>query len=75
MRDQVSKLSVLQVSASSINHEQTDGGVKKAVVQGKVKFIYISPESLAMPKYADMLPYQKNLAVYVVDEVHCMLTW
>lgn len=40
--------------------------------------VYISPESLSMLKYRDMLltdQYQKNLTVFAIDEVHCMLTW
>ena len=78
MREQVSKLSCRGISSAFINHEQNDSGVKRMVVEGKVKFVYISPESLSMPKYRDMLlndRYQQNLAVFAIDEVHCMLTW
>ena len=78
MRDQVFALKSKGISAEFINHEQTDIAAKQAVVQGKVKFVYISPESLSLPKYRDMLyteSYKKNLTIYAVDEVHCMLTW
>ena len=78
MRAHVAKLSSRGISAAFINHEQHDYGVKKSVMEGKVKFVYISPEALSMPKYRDMLltdQYQKNLAVFAIDEVHCILTW
>ena len=73
----VAKLSSRWISAAFINHERHNYGVKNSVVEGKVKFVYISPEALSMPKYRDMLTdqYQKNLAVFAIDEVHCMLTW
>ncbi len=78
MREQVAKLSAKGICAAFINHEQSDVGVKRSVVEGKMKFVYISPKSLAMPKYRDILltaRYQKNLSVFAIDEVHCMLTW
>lgn len=78
MRDHVSKLLAMGISAAFINHEQDDPTVKQAVVQGKVKFVYISPESLSLPRYRDMLHsdvYQQYLAVFAIDEAHCMLTW
>ena len=78
MRDQVLALKSKGISAEFINHEQTDNAAKQAVLQGKVKFVYISPESLSLSRYREMLyteSYQKNLSVYAVDEVHCMLTW
>ncbi len=78
MREQVTKLSAKGISAAFINHEQKDDAIKQAVVRGRVKFVYISPESLSLSKYRDMLstePYQQNLAIFVVDEGHCILTW
>ena len=78
MREHVSKLSSRGISAAFINHEQNDSGVKRMVVEAKAKFAYISPESLAMPNYRGKLltyRYQRNLAVFAIDEVHCMLTW
>ena len=78
MRAHVAKLSSRGISAAFINHEQHDYGVKTSVMEGRVKFVSISPEALSMPKYRDMLltdQYQKNLAVFAIDEVHCILTW
>ena len=78
MRDQVSRLLSVGISAAFINHEQDDPNVKHAVVQGKYKFVYISPESLSLPRFREMLysdQYQEKLAVFAVDEAHCILSW
>ena len=78
MRHQVSMLEAKSISSAYINHEQEDWSAKQAVVDGKMKFVYISPESLSIPKYRDMLDsdaYQQRLAVFAVDEMHCILTW
>ena len=78
MRDQVSRLLSVGISATFINHEQDDANVKHAVVQGKYKFVYISPESLSLPRFREMLysdQYQEKLAVFAVDEAHCILSW
>ena len=78
MRDQVSRLLSVGISAAFINHELDDANVKHAVVQGKYKFVYISPESLSLPRFREMLysdQYQEKLAVFAVDEAHCILSW
>ena len=52
--------------------------VKQATVPMKMKFVYISPVSLALPKYRDMLcsaNYQQHLSVFATVETHCMLIW
>ena len=71
-------LEAKSISSAYINHEQEDWSAKQAVVDGKMKFVYISPESLSNPKYRDMLysdAYHQKLAVFAVDEMHCILTW
>ena len=78
MHDQVSRLLSVGISATFINHEQDDTNVKHAVVQGKYKFVYISLESLSLPRFREMLysdQYQEKLAVFAVDEAHCILSW
>ena len=37
-----------------------------------------SPESLSLPRFREMLysdHYQEKLAVFAVDEAHCILSW
>lgn len=46
---QVSKLEAKSTSAAFINCEQ-DGSIKQVVVDGKTKCVYISLESLSIPK-------------------------
>ena len=78
MREQVEKLSSKGISAAFINHEQDDPMVKTGVQEGQYKYVYISPESLDLPQYRDMLlsvPYKKNLCIFVIDEAHCILSW
>ena len=51
--------------------------MKKGVVDGKYKFVFISPESLSMQKYHDILlssPFKENLCLFVVDKAHCTLS-
>lgn len=78
MHHQVSMLEAKSISSAFLNHKQEDWSAKQAVVDGKTKFVYICPESWSIPKYRDMLysdAYQQRLAVFAVDEVHCILTW
>ena len=78
MTMQVQQLAAKDISAAYINHEQDDPVVKKGVLDGKYKFVFISPESLSMHKYRDMLlssPFKENLCLFVVDEAHCILSW
>jgi len=52
--------------------------LNKQLCQGKVKLVYISPESLTLSNYWEMMytdSYQKNLTILAVDEAHCILTW
>ena len=75
MHHQVAKLVARNISATFINHKQDD------VIKGKKNkktLVYMSSESLSIPKYRDMLysdAYQLRLAVFAIDEVHCILTW
>ena len=78
MRDHVESLISKGVSAAFINNEQDGPNVKKRVQNGEYKFVYISPESLDLPQYQEMLlsePYNKNLCIFCVDEAHCVLAW
>ena len=78
MHHHVAKLVARNISATFINHKQDDGCLKQAVIEGKKTFVYMSSESLSIPKYRDMLysdAYQQRLAVFAIDEVHCILTW
>ena len=78
MVDQCASLAEKGTSVAYINHEQQNEDVKKNVVAGKYRFVYISPESiLGVPRFRDMLltlPYQE-LLVGIIVEVHCVSQW
>ena len=68
-------LEAKSISSAFINQEQEDWSAKQAIVHGKTKSIHISPESLSIPNYRDMLysdAYQQRLAVFAVDKCECV---
>ena len=56
-----------------------DESVEVALLEGRFRVIFISPEQLLRKKrWRDMLRsemYQKHLAAFVVDEAHCVKKW
>ncbi len=77
MRDQVSKLQALGISAYCINSEQTpeenDGIIEKAK-NNEVKILYIAPERMENYTWLETTPYLK-LSMVVIDEAHCISVW
>ena len=78
MRDQVHHLNHrFKISAMAINSDQTDEEnylVKQAVMQNRVKILFVAPEQL---DHVDRFDFLLNLDVrlVVVDEAHCISTW
>ena len=75
MCHQVSMLEAKSISSAFINQEQEDWSAKQAIVDGKTKSIHISPESLSIQNYRDMLysdAYQQRLDVFAVDKCECV---
>ena len=56
-----------------------DGSTEEALLEGRFRIVFISPEQLlGLKKWRDMLRsevYQKSLAAFVVDEAHCVKKW
>ncbi|MBD3583412.1 DNA helicase RecQ [Flavobacterium selenitireducens] len=48
--------------------------VKKDIVDGKTKLLYVAPESLIKEEYADFLKTQK-MSFVAIDEAHCISEW
>lgn len=77
IEDQVAKLKALDFRAERI-HSGRDRAESRAVCEdylaGHLDFLFIAPERLAVPGFAEMLA-KKRLALIAVDEAHCISQW
>ena len=77
MEDQAQKLSALGLRVARI-HSGLDRGVARQVcveyLQGTLQFLFIAPERLRVPGFAEMLAKRK-LALIAIDEAHCISQW
>jgi RecQ family ATP-dependent DNA helicase len=77
MDDQAAKLSALGLSVARI-HSGLDRAQSRQVcveyLQGKLQFLFIAPERLRVPGFAEMLA-KKKLALIAIDEAHCISQW
>src|SRR5258706_8003109 len=77
MRDQVKKLTALDISAKCINSEQTPEQNSQIIYeakQGKLKILYIAPERQENSEWIEATR-EMNLSMIVVDEAHCISVW
>ena len=67
------------VIAEYVGKAQSDRDAVRAVLEGKIQLLFISPESILLnPRYRSMLlskQYKENLIALVIDEAHCVKTW
>jgi DNA topoisomerase III len=77
IEDQVAKLRSLNVRAERI-HSGLDREASREVcrqyLRGELDFLFIAPERLAVPGFAEMLA-KKPLSLIAVDEAHCISQW
>ncbi len=77
MEDQVGKLRELGLRAERI-HSGRDRSASRQVcidyLAGKLDFLFIAPERLAVPGFPEMLAKRKPVLV-AVDEAHCISQW
>ena len=79
MMDQRQKFSSWGIAAEFVGEVQQDLNVMRAVKEGRIQLLYISPESLLRnPQWQEMLlsnVYQENIVAVVIDEAHCVTQW
>lgn len=77
MQDQVSGLKELGVKAAFLNSSQNFDQmleVEKQVRNGELDLLYLAPERLLKPGFIDSLK-KSNLALFAIDEAHCVSQW
>ena len=77
MRDQVDNLLKKGIPAvalfTGMNYREIDEAYQMAI-DGKFKFLYLSPERLASEAFRARLPHLK-ISLIAVDEAHCISQW
>jgi ATP-dependent DNA helicase RecQ len=77
MQDQVEGLRQAGVRAAALNSSleaSQASAVWRALEQGELDLLYISPERLLSPGFLDRLE-QLPLALFAIDEAHCVSQW
>ena len=76
-RDQVANLSEAEVTAAAVNSDVSAGDRSDAFsrfVEGRLEFLFASPEQLARDDVVDVLR-RARVSLFVVDEAHCVSSW
>jgi ATP-dependent DNA helicase RecQ len=77
MKDQVDALRQAGVRAAYLNSSLAAGearAVEEQLREGSLDLLYVAPERLVMPYFLDLLG-QLSLALFAIDEAHCVSQW
>jgi ATP-dependent DNA helicase RecQ len=77
MKDQVDALDTAGVGATALNSSLEWPELRRRIdglERGAFKLLYVAPERLTLPGFADDLE-RWNVARFVVDEAHCISEW
>ncbi|MFQ3575269.1 MAG: DNA helicase RecQ [Cytophagales bacterium] len=77
MKNQVDQLSGFGVNACFLNSTLSKSEitkVKKDTLEGKVRLLYVAPESLTKDENIELLQ-RANISFVAVDEAHCISEW
>lgn len=76
MHDQCLKLANHGVSACFLGSGQPDSTVEKKAMSGMYSIIYVCPETvLRLIKPLQSLAENRGIALFAIDEVHCVSKW
>ena len=77
MKDQVFQLQRREIQAAAIYSGMNPGDITDTlnrVIDGHIKFLYVSPERLKTTAFKNALKYFK-IALLAIDEAHCISKW
>jgi ATP-dependent DNA helicase RecQ len=77
MKDQVDSLRQAGVRAAALNSRLSSGEaaeIERAVRDGALDLVYVSPERLVTPRCLELLS-RCRLGLFAVDEAHCISQW
>ncbi|MEL6252139.1 MAG: DNA helicase RecQ [Bacteroidota bacterium] len=77
MKNQVDQLNAFGIEAGYLNSSMNRGdyeAVKHKVLSGKLKLLYVAPESLVKEEFIEFLK-QARVSFMAVDEAHCISEW
>ncbi|MCE7993673.1 MAG: DNA helicase RecQ [Roseivirga sp.] len=77
MKNQVDQMNAVGISASFLNStlSKTEiNRIRKATLEGKVKLLYVAPESLTKEENVAFLK-SANISFAAIDEAHCISEW
>jgi len=77
MEDQAAKLAALGLCVARIHSGLERAAAREACAEylrGRLQFLFIAPERLRVPGFAEMLAKRK-LALIAIDEAHCISHW
>ncbi|MDZ8052609.1 MAG: DNA helicase RecQ [Aulosira sp. ZfuVER01] len=81
MQDQVESLRNNNISATFLNSSLTAYKVRsreEAILNGKVKLLYVAPERLLSERFLpflDLVNHQIGISTFAIDEAHCVSEW
>ncbi|WP_414541240.1 DNA helicase RecQ [Nostoc sp. CCY0012] len=81
MQDQVESLRNNNISATFLNSSLNAYKVRsreEAILQGKVRLLYVAPERLLSERFLpflDLVHHQIGISTFAIDEAHCVSEW
>ncbi|MGB3468311.1 MAG: DNA helicase RecQ [Cyclobacteriaceae bacterium] len=77
MKNQVDQMNAVGINARFLNSTLTKGEmtrVKNDTLAGKIKLLYVAPESLTKEENIEFLK-KANISFVAIDEAHCISEW